>query len=186
MIFRTLFASLLLAGAHIAMAADRLSNAEATEAVAKSVDRYAAAIACETEPVRATDIVALVPYAFDEDSSLSSGIYAAIWVGDIGCEGGSATITAHIAIVTIGFNGYFQVDPKRSSPQVEFAPILTDTLHSIVSIAADTIVLQGFTPSWTMDDAKPGDDPVMVQLTMKQGLDGDWTLVQRRRVERFK
>ena len=119
-----------------------LSADEVTRRVSAAVDRYAAAIACRSDAVKAADIAALEPYDVD-DNAMPFGRYAVIWTGDIGCQQGSASISTNIAVVEVrGTIGDFLVVPAHSSPQAAFAlPFAYE--HRIVGHTADTLTLEG-------------------------------------------
>jgi hypothetical protein len=85
---------------------------EITARIVRSVKMYVGAIACNGV-VTPRHIAALSPYTSSED--LDTARYVVLWYGDIGCLGGSGSIANHIAIVSIGPNGDFVVDPRRLS-----------------------------------------------------------------------
>lgn len=101
-----------------AFAQAQLTVPEISTGIIQAVTHYAQAISCTDAKVDAKHIAALVPYRSPEDSSDAK--YAVVWVGDIGCLGGTGTMRTNIAVVTIGSGYTFLVDPSQSSPIVQF------------------------------------------------------------------
>ena len=165
-------ALLLLALSSAAHAAPDRSNEEIKRGVAEVVRRYANAIACPGVKVRSEDVLALIP-SEDDDRRLSK--YAVLWSGDLGCFGGSGIEASHIAIATIS-NGKFVVDPRLSSPIVEFeTPVRF--VKRVVSYTADTLTLQG-NVSGPLDVR--GVPSVPVRFVLKLDEKGNWKLFDKR------
>jgi hypothetical protein len=155
---------------------DSLTVDEITQKVSESVDHYTAAIACERGPVEPKDIAALIPYGKTEADDLTQAEYAVIWQGDIGCAGGSGTISANIAVVKVSHWGVFLVDPRWSSPIAKFDPPVK-YIDRLLGNTRNTLVLEGVTYG---DDDATCCPSVRVRFTMKQGDNGDWAIVNKR------
>lgn len=164
-------ALLFLALSPLAHAANR-SNDEIKRGVADAVRRYANAIACPGVKVRPDDVLALVP-SEDDDRRLSK--YAVLWSGDLGCFGGPGIEASHIAIATIS-SGKFIVDPRLSSPIIEFdSPVRF--VKRVVSYTADTLTLQGNVSG--PQDVR-GVPSVPVRFVLKLDDKGNWKLFDKR------
>ena len=123
--------------------AQSLPNTQSiTSKVIKATTNYQAAISCSDLQPEPKNIAALVPYKTFDDRI--NATYAAFWVGDIGCAGGSSTSGVNVAIVTVGAADTFLVDPLRSSPAVSvefpsrgYERIVGNTKDSIIIDAAE-------------------------------------------------
>jgi hypothetical protein len=154
-----------------ALALDR-SNDEIKRGIADTVRRYANAIACPGVKVRPEDVLALVP-SEDDDRRLSK--YAVLWSGDLGCFGGAGIEATHIAVATIS-SGKYIVDPRLSSPIVEFdSPVRF--VKRVVSYTDDTLTLQGNVSG--PQDVR-GVPSVPVRFVLKLDEKGNWKLLDKR------
>lgn len=155
----------------VALAAPERSNDEIKRGVADAVRRYANAIACPNVKVRPQDVLALVP-SEDEPRKLSK--YVVLWVGDVGCTGGTGMEASHLAIATVN-NGKYVVDPKMSSPVVEFeAPVRV--IKRVLSHTNDTLTLQGNVHGPQDTQNTP---TVPVRFTLKMDEKGNWRMVEK-------
>ena len=155
-----------------ALAAPERSNDEIKRGVADAVRRYANAISCPNVKVRPQDVLALMP---SEDDSRRRSKYAVLWIGDVGCHGGSGMETSHLAIATVN-NGKYVVDPKLSSPVVEFeAPVRV--IKRVISYTDNTLTLQGNVHGPQDTQNTP---TVPVRFTLKIDEKGNWRMVEKR------
>lgn len=159
----------LSAGANAAP--DRSAD-EIKRGIADAVRRYANAVACPTVKVRPEDVLALTPYEGD-DRRLSK--YAVLWTGDLGCYGGAGSEATHLAIATIN-TGKYVVDPRMSSPVVEFEKPVR-VVRRVVSYTDDTLILQGNQHGPQDSQANPS---VPVRFTLKRDDKGSWRLLEKR------
>ncbi len=155
-----------------ANAAPDRSTDEIKRGIADAVRRYANAIACPTVKVRPEDVLALTPYV-DDDRRLSR--YAVLWTGDLGCYGGSGSDATHLAIATIN-SGKYVVDPRMSSPVVEFEKPVR-IIRRVVSYTDDTLTLQGNQHGPQDSQANPS---VPVRFTLKLDDKGNWRMFDKR------
>ena len=166
------FVSVCLTMPAAAYAAPERSNDEIKRGVADAVRRYANAISCPNVKVRADDVLALTPF---EDDYRRTSRYAVLWTGDLGCHGGAGMEASHVAIATIN-NGKYVVDPKKSSPVVEFeAPVRV--VKRVVSYTDDTLTLQGNVHGPQDHQNKPS---VPVRFTLRMDEKGNWKMVEKR------
>lgn len=155
-----------------AIAAPERSNEEIKRGIADAVRRYANAISCPNVKVRPDDVLALTPF---EDDYRRLSKYAVLWTGDMGCNGGSGIVASHLAIATIN-NGKYVVDPRQSSPVVEFeAPVRV--VKRVVSYTDETLTLQGNVhgPQDTQNNPT-----VPVRFTLKVDEKGNWKMLEKR------
>jgi hypothetical protein len=149
---------------------------EITARIVRSVKMYVGAIACNGV-VTPKHIAALSPYRTSED--LDTARYAVLWYGDIGCLGGSGSITNHIAIVTVGPNGDFVVDPRLSSPAVRFDGYPSRSFPKLVGNTTDSIVLDGL--DYDPDSHEGRCCPSLpVRLTARVDANGNWSIIDRK------
>lgn len=168
----TAAALLLLVLSPFAQAAPDRSNDEIKRGVADAVRRYANAIACPGVKVRPEDVLALIP-SEDDDRRLSR--YAVLWTGDLGCFGGAGIEASHLAVATIS-SGKYIVDPRLSSPIIEFdSPVRY--IKRVVSYTADTLTLQGNVSG--PQDVR-GVPSVPVRFMLKVDEKGNWKLFDKR------
>ena len=155
-----------------------ISVADVTRKVLASANSYAKGIACETAEATAKDVGALVPVGpSTEQDQEGVGTFAVIWRGDIGCQGGSSTVTDNIAIVSRGAYGSFVVDAGQSSPQVSFDTSVS-TVDRLVRATGDTLVLDGrkvCDGSTSLIGCE-----IRVRITMRQDKDGSWKAISQR------
>jgi hypothetical protein len=158
----------LNANSSAAAASDSGSDPEVLQKVATAVDHYVTALGCEHGRVRKGDIAAL-ELATPQEAGTgrgSLGRYAVIWSADIGCAGGSHTITDNIAVVRMGSDGNFYVQPSESSPAIRFDATLTN-LH-IVSHTSTSINFTGVYPRFSDRDGQAA------RITMAMDVNGNW------------
>ncbi|MFM9913747.1 MAG: hypothetical protein ACKVN9_09465 [Methylophilaceae bacterium] len=140
------------------------------------VSSYATAISCDWGGINSKSIAALVPYKNQED--YDSAKYAVLWSGDIGCLGGSGSVTTNIAIVIVSESGQFVIDPSLSSPAIKFQSIDSRFFPKIISNTSDALVLEG------MDYDLPKDSmccpSIPVQVTVKVNEKGDWKVIDKK------
>lgn len=146
---------------------------QVTKAVLGAANKYASGISCVEIPAQAKDIAVLVPHRNDYSTD---GKYAVFWAGDIGCAGGSGTVSFNLAIVRVGAGSNFYVDPAASSPiiNLEFP---TRGLERIAGKTQNTI---------TVDAAEYGPNDanccpsVRSRYTLRADEKGNWKLVEKR------
>ncbi len=170
---KTITAALLcLAFSAAAQAAPDRSNDDIKRGIADAVRRYANAIACPGVKVQTDDVLTLIPYE-DDDRRISK--YAVLWTGDLGCFGGADITSTYLAIATVN-SGKYVVDPRLSSPIVEFeAPVRV--VRRIVSYTGDTMTLQGNVHGPQDGRSTPS---IPVRFTLKVDEKGNWRLTDKR------
>jgi hypothetical protein len=145
-------------------AVDRTSD-EIKEGISDVVKRYANAVSCPGVRVRPADVLTLVPYKRGERQQAR---YAVLWTG----PGDEAT---YIAIATIS-GGRFVVDPKLSSPLVQFeSPVRF--VRRVVDYTEDTLILQGNIYGPQDAHNKPS---IPVRFTLQLDDNGNWKMVEKR------
>jgi len=169
---RALAAFLFLAAAHTAGAAVDKTSDDIKEGVADVVKRYANAVACPGVRVRPADVLTLVPYKRGERQQSK---YAVLWTGDPGCVAGPGDEATYIAIATIS-GGRFVVDPRQSSPLVQFeSPVRF--VRRVVDYSEDTLILQG--NIYGPQDAH-NNPSIPVRFTLQADENGNWKMVEKR------
>ncbi|MES2019195.1 MAG: hypothetical protein V4484_22100 [Pseudomonadota bacterium] len=164
-------AVLFLALTPAAQGADKSAD-EIKRGIADSVRRYANAIACPGVKIRPEDVLALIP-SEDDDRRLNK--YAVLWTGDLGCFGGAGIEATHIAIANIS-NGRYVVDPRLSSPIIEFdSPVRF--VKRVVTYTDDSLTLQGNVSG--PQDVR-GVPSVPVRFVLKLDDKGNWKLQDKR------
>ncbi len=147
---------------------------EITRQVIKAATSYKDAIACVEDKIGPKDIAALVPYKTLDDQLEAK--YAVLWVGDIGCAGGSGTYGTNISIVTIGVGNSYLVDPLQSSPVIRFeSPVRL--VNRIVGNTRDSMILEGLEFGPKDANCCPS---VPVRFTLKVDEKGNWKLVDKK------
>ena len=149
---------------------------EITAKVAEAANHYIAAVSCESGGVGAKDIAALAPYAVYQGDSYATAAYAVVWSGDIGCMGGSGTVSSNILLVHVGPMPTFLVDASLSSPIVRF-DIPVKYVDKLVGNTGDTLVLEGW--DYGQNDATCCPN-VHKRFTMQADDKGNWKLVRQR------
>lgn len=148
---------------------------EVTRNVIKSAKSYVAAVACtELQQIEPRHVAALAPYKSTDDRL--DARFAVLWTGDIGCAGGSATESTNIAIVQIGAGDSYYVDPKQSSPVVEFASPVR-YIERLVGNTKDTLILEG--KEYGPKDANCCPS-IAVRFTLKADQAGNWKLSEKK------
>jgi hypothetical protein len=154
-----------------AAAAERSSD-EVKEGVADVVKRYANAIACPGVKIRPDDVLTLVPYKRGDRTQAK---FAVLWTGDPGCIAGPGDEATYIAIATIS-GGRFVVDPRQSSPLVQFeSPVRF--VRRVVDYTDDTLILQGNIYGPQDAHNKP---TIPVRFTLQVDDNGNWKMVEKR------
>ncbi|MCM1511912.1 MAG: hypothetical protein NC112_02185 [Oxalobacter formigenes] len=145
-----------------------------TKAVIRAAQSYADSLGCAGS-IEPSDVAALVPW---KNTLRKEAEYAAIWYGDIGCQGGSGATTANIAIVNIGSGNTFYVDPARSSPQISF-----ETANSRIGVSRilgntkNTLTLEGF--DYAENDAMCCPS-IRKQFTVRSDSKGNWRIIKEK------
>lgn len=150
---------------------------EITKQIIRSATGYANSISCQGVTIQPKQIAALVPYKTMDDRSDAK--YAVLWDGDIGCLGGSGTSTENISIVTISTGDSYVVDPRLSSPLIEFSPGLHN-IDRIVGNTKDTLILEGLEFGPNDPHCCPS---VRVRITMRVDEKGNWKVVEKKTVQ---
>jgi hypothetical protein len=161
----------LLLAPGVSTAAEK-SPEEIKRGIVDAVRRYGNAIACPGVKVRTEDVLTLEPFD-DDDRRMSK--YAVLWTGDLGCFGGQGVEATHLAIAGVS-NGRYIVDPRLSSPVVEFdSPVRY--VKRIVSYNEESMTLQGniYGPQ-----DKPGNPTIPVRFTVKLDDKGNWKMTDKR------
>jgi hypothetical protein len=148
-----------------------LTNEEVIRRVLDAAHSYAEGISCVDGPSTPNDIVTLKPY--EKDDPLDSE-FLVFWVGDVGCNGGSATTTQNIALVRVGSFNQFYVDPLRSSPAVGL-PV--GQIAKIIGNTTDSITLE--TLEYAESDAHCCPS-VRYQVTLQVDKNGQWNEIKRK------
>lgn len=158
----------------LALAQNAPSVQEITKQIIKSAKGYQNAISCSDAEITPKDIAALTPYkTIDERMDAK---YAVLWIGDIGCAGGSGTSGTNVSIVTVGMGDSFVVDPHLSSPIIQFeTPVRTIT--RIVGNTRDTLILEG--KEYADNDANCCPS-ITVRFTLRVDEKGNWKLVEKK------
>lgn len=93
-----------------------LTVPQINKAVLSAANGYAKAVSCIDSLATPQTIFALTPAKTRDD--FYDAKYLVFWVGDVGCNGGSGTVTFNHAVVRASFSGHFYVDPLHSSPAI--------------------------------------------------------------------
>ena len=141
--------------------------------VIKAVNSYANAIACNVE-VKPNNIVTLVPHKTNDDIMESK--YAALWSGDIGCEGGTGTVTTNISIVGVGAFDTYMVNPSQSSPNIEFG-LPVQLFSKIISNTKTSIVLEANEAAETDPTCCPS---IPVHFTLTSDGKNNWNVTDKK------
>ena len=147
---------------------------EITKQVIRSVTGYANAISCPGVKVDPKQIAALVPYKTIDDRMDAK--YAVLWVGDIGCMGGSGTSGTNISVVTISTGDSYVVDPLQSSPAIKFESPVRG-VERIVGNTRDSLILEGMEHGPKDPNCCPS---IKVRFTMQVDEKGNWKLVEKK------
>lgn len=152
---------------------------EITSEIIRTATAYANAISCGGGPAL-NDIAALTPYKTMDDRMDEK--YAVLWMGDIGCSGGTHSMTTNIAIVQVGglTNPYY-VDPLQSSPVVKFG--FNGLFERIVGNTKDTLILEGM----ELGQEDPACCPsVKARTTLRVDQKGNWKIVAKKIIAKKK
>ena len=116
----------------------------------------------------------LVPYKTMDDRMDAK--YAVLWVGDIGCAGGSGTEGTNLSIVTISTGDSYVVDPLQSSPVIQFeSPVRF--VERIVGNTRDSLILEGMEYGPKDPNCCPS---IKVRFTLRVDEKGNWKLVEKK------
>jgi len=158
----------------LALAQNAPSVQEITKQIIKSAKSYQNAISCSDVEISPKDIAALTPYKTIDDRMDAK--YAVLWVGDVGCAGGSGTTGTNISIVTVSIGDSFVVDPHLSSPIIQFeSPVRM--VSRIVGNTRDTLILEGKEYSDNDANCCPS---ITVRFTLRVDEKGNWKLVEKK------
>lgn len=167
---------LTLALSPTSFAATNLSIGEITASIIDAVDYYASSIACNEIGVTPGNIAALTPLKSLELNDQEAAQYAVWWMGDIGCAGGTATTSAHIAIVKVGAASTFYVDPAKSSPVIDF-DTPNGTITKLVGNTKNSLVFDGADYRDTDPRCCPS---IATRFTLQVNHKGDWKLIDKK------
>lgn len=144
--------------------------AEQTKEIINVVKKYGSSIGCiEAEPT-SKDIFAMT--AFKTDADRMDAKFAVTWLGDIGCAGGSGTVSKNVAIVRIGAATTFYVDALESAPALEL-PI--GRIERIVGATKDSLVIDANRHGENDANNFPS---IRERFTLKQLGEGKWKVVE--------
>jgi len=136
--------------------------------VIRSATAYAQSVACDTRPIHPRDVVALVPYLRDDPGALAR--YAVLWVGDLGCSGGSHSTVTNLSIVQSGIAQTFQVDPRQSSPVIQFvSPVRI--IDRVVSHSEHALEVEGYALQSTDASCCPSK---RIRFKLTEDFNGNW------------
>lgn len=169
--------AIALAFASPAFAAGTLSVDEITSEIIKSSTAYANSISCPHVKIAPQQIAALVPWKEPDDRW--DATYAVLWDGDIDCSGGSGGERTNISIVAIRAGNSFVVDPRRSSPAVQFdTPVRYVT--RLVGNTENSLVLEGLAYGPNDGNCCPS---VPTRFTVQADAKGNWRLTKKKTVQ---
>ena len=132
-----LFSLLATSMSVTAQVQELLTVTQINKAVLSAVNGYAKAVSCIQSLATPQTIFALTP-AKTRDEFLDAK-YLAFWIGDVGCSGGSGTMTFNHAVVRISHYGDFYVDPMHSSPAID--GVQSRFVEKFVGNSKDTMVV---------------------------------------------
>jgi hypothetical protein len=150
-----------------------MSVQEITRRALEAANAYAKGVSCVEAPANADGIAALTPYK--KEVALDAA-FLVFWVGDIGCNGGSATVTFNAALVRVGSFDSFYVDPQRSSPAINLQ-FNTRFMERLVGNTKDTIVVDA-------DELASNDAnccaSLRYRITLQVDKSGNWKEIKRK------
>lgn len=159
-----------------ALAQSALPVQEITKRIIKSAQSYANAISCTEVEITPKEIAALTPYKARDE--FLDAKFAVLWDGDIGCFGGSGTSGTNLSIVTVGMGDSFVVDPRVSSPMIQFeTPVRM--VSRIVGNTRDTLILEGKEYADNDPNCCPS---ITLRFTLRVDDKGNWKLVEKKRL----
>jgi hypothetical protein len=161
----------------ICLAQSPPSTQEITKQIIQTVTNYANTISCPGVRVEPKQIAALVPYTTFENRS--NARYAVLWIGDIGCAGGSGTTGTHIAIVRVSTGNSFVVDTRHSSPNV-YLESPAPYIDKIVGNTSDSLTLEGKTPGPNDPRCCPS---IKTRFTLRVDREGNWRLIEKKALQ---
>lgn len=174
MTIKTLVSLLLIEiCASSASAADVMSVEQITNEIITSATAYANSISCPHVKITPQRIAALVPWKEPDDRW--DARYAALWDGDIGCDGGSGGESTRISIVAVKTGNTFVVDPLRSSPAIRFE-IPVRYVTRIVGNTHDSLVLEGLAYGPNDGNCCPS---IRLRFTMQVDENGNWRVSRK-------
>lgn len=146
------------------------SVAEQTKEIINVVSKFGSSIGCLDMKPTSKDIFAMVPFKTDDDRFDAK--FAVTWDGDIGCNGGSGTMTRNVAIVRIGVAKSFYVDVMESDP-VQRLPV--GVIERIVGASKDTLIVDSLKHAENDGNNFPS---IRERFTLKQSDGGKWKVVE--------
>ncbi|WP_143343450.1 hypothetical protein [Delftia sp. K82] len=154
---------------------DAPSIKEQTKRIIEAVSHYGTAIGCMDVAPTSKEIAAMIPYQSMENRLDAK--FAVIWSGDIGCNGGSGSSGAHIAIVRVGSGDTFYVSASESEPQID-SP-LPRSVERLVGATKNSLILD--TRDYGEKDANccPTERQ---RITIRQSEKGSWKKVEMKQL----
>ncbi|WP_370682278.1 hypothetical protein [Comamonas sp. GB3 AK4-5] len=152
------------------------SVAEQTKKIIEVVNLYARAIACDADDgLSGKNIAAMTPLTnmLERDEAK----FAVLWNGDLGCQGGSGTSGARLAIVGVGAGDTFYVNPYESEPAVDAG--LPRYVERIVGATKDTLVFDVRDYSDRDANCCPS---LRQRITIRQLPNGKWQRVSTKKL----
>lgn len=142
--------------------------------VLEVASQYAKSIACEGI-FKENLVVPLIPWnRSNDDDNWDKAEYALIWTGQIGCHGGSGA-SVYITVVRIGMGGGFYVEPRESSPAIEFTPPVFN-ITEVVAHTPGSLIVNAI-------DWAPGDGHCcptkQIQMRLRKDKAGNWSDVYK-------
>lgn len=164
--------SLLWASAHVQAEVRKPPSVVAqTKAIVEVVNLYARAVGCAPDDqLSGKNIAAMTPLT-DMDMR-EDAKFAVIWYGDFGCQGGSGTTAARLAIVGVGSGDTFYVNPYESEPASDAG--LPRSVEKIVGATKDTLILDVLDYGKNDANCCPS---LRKRVTIKQLSNGKWQRV---------
>jgi LppP/LprE lipoprotein len=137
---KALALTFVLAAATLPATAQKvLSQQAVAKMVIETVSKFRDSISCAEDDIKPSDVFAMTPLKSDEE--YFDARYVVLWQGDVGCNGGSGTMSSHIAVVTFGSSATPVVNLGQSSP-VASIPLPMRGIERVVSATADTITVE--------------------------------------------
>lgn len=144
--------------------AKELSNLEISKQVFRVGKQYAESISCVLE-IDPNNLVALTPFTYDTTEH-SIPEYVLIWIGDVGCYGGSHTSGYRIATINIRAANVATVDTLLSSPVIKF-PISPKSIKKITRLSNNTLKIIA------IDETENN-----VEIHLKRDTNGNWLVIK--------
>lgn len=158
----------ILAQASDAATPPDMTPVQIRQAAMQTAKAYADAISCGGTEIKAEFVLPLRPWV---DRYLAEEAeYLVIWNGDIGCAGGSGTWSDNIVSVQVGAGGTFYVEPRYSSPVIDFDSGMR-IIEQVSLLPGGLLRVQGL--SHGEDDANNFPSQ-KVSATLQRLTDGGW------------